>query len=480
MSQISTTPPPAQTESNTARKKREKAEQAAKTATGTATPTNGVETEGAAAANGEQSSDNPYVKELQKQVRNINKKLNSSAKVDSIIAENPKSSLDELLAAKKINADQKAQALKKPGLQAQLAQLEEQLAQYRKIDNDYQTRFSSERQAAEDKHSAELSKIRETTVKEAEANTKTVVKQKLLLFSQFLRAAAAKRVIEEEADTEESKAFEGALLLVYGGDDKAVQAAENIVEGADDFVPSVEGQALSIKYSQLKELTLQHAPYIPDGQWADAVTETNDAVAAEASHINVDTTSDPTITNAGLTELGIQQSATEAPVSTDSGLPAQLSAGDESANKAAGRTWDNAGPSAGPEGSEESFEMVPRDPTETETPHAPAAVAQTNSWADDSAEAAANAAATSATTPAPVDNNDGFHEVQGRRGGHRGHRGDGEGRGRGRGRGGFRGGDRGRGGFRGDRRGGGEHRGGEHRGGEHRGGRGRGQPRGSS
>lgn len=169
------------------------------------------------------------------------------AKVDSIIAENPKSSLDDLVAAKKINADQKAQALKKPALQGQLGQLEEQLVQYKKIDGEYQSRMTSEKEALERKYEAELTSVREEAKKEAEAQTLKVVKQKLLTFSQFLRAAAAKRIVEEEADTEESKAFEGALLLVYGGDDRAVQAAENIVNGSDESVPSVEGQALSVK-----------------------------------------------------------------------------------------------------------------------------------------------------------------------------------------------------------------------------------------
>lgn len=169
------------------------------------------------------------------------------AKVDSILAENPKSSLDDLLASKKINADQKAQASKKPQLQAQLGQLEEQLSQYRKVDSDYQSKLAAEKEALKDKYEGQLNEVRNSAKKEAEADLKTAVRQKLLLFSQFLRAAAAKRVIEEEADTEESKAFEGALLLVYGGDDKAVEAAENIVEGTEETVPSTEGQPLNIK-----------------------------------------------------------------------------------------------------------------------------------------------------------------------------------------------------------------------------------------
>lgn len=216
--------------------------------------------------------------------------------------------------------------------------------------------------------------------------------------------------------------------------------------------------------SQLKQLTLQHAPYVPEGQWTDNVAESTNTTAIDAAHSAVDTASDPTIANAGLTELNAQQPVTPAQNAGDSGLPTQLSAGETGANIAAGRSWDSTGPGAGVDGSEESFEMVPRDLAETDTPHAPAGVMPVNSWADDSAEAAANAAAAAV----PADANDGFREVQGRRGGHRNNRGEGEGRGRGRGRGGFRGGERGRGGFRGDRRGG--------SGGEHRG-RGRGQPR---
>ena len=224
--------------------------------------------------------------------------------------------------------------------------------------------------------------------------------------------------------------------------------------------------------SQLKELTLEHIPY--DGQY-----DSSDAVATEAAQINADSVSDPTLTHAGLTELGAGQTETLQSAAQGTELPAQMSTDSAGANLAAGRTWDNAGQNNGAEESEDSYVIVPRDVSETDI--APAASGQPGSWADDSAEAAANAAAVSGTTP--VDANDGFREVQGRRGGHRNHRGDGEGRGRGgRGRGGFRGdrggGERGgRGGFRGERRGGnGEHRG---DGGEHRGGRGRGQPRSS-
>lgn len=168
-------------------------------------------------------------------------------KLDQILIENPNTSLDDLVASRKINNDQKAQALKKPALQASLTQLEEQIAQYKKVDAEYQARMASERESLTSSHKAEVESLKEQLKKDAEAESKGTLRKKLLVFSQFLRAAAAKRVIEEEADTEESKAFEGALLLVYGGDDKAVDAAVNLIEGADEAVPSVEGTLLSVK-----------------------------------------------------------------------------------------------------------------------------------------------------------------------------------------------------------------------------------------
>ena len=54
-------------------------------------------------------------------------------------------SLDDLVAARKINADQKAQILKKPQLQASLTQLEEQISQYKKFDQEYKARSQTEK-----------------------------------------------------------------------------------------------------------------------------------------------------------------------------------------------------------------------------------------------------------------------------------------------------------------------------------------------
>jgi len=176
------------------------------------------------------------------------------SKVDAILAENPNASLEELVSSRKINADQKAQAQKKPGFQATLKELEEQITQYKKVDADYQSRMTTQRETLTRGHKSELEELKQQLKKDAEAESAKTLQGKLLVFSQFLRAAAAKRSIEDEADTEESRAFEGALLLVYGGDDTAVKTAENLINGSDEAVPSVEGQPTTVKCKDEEKL----------------------------------------------------------------------------------------------------------------------------------------------------------------------------------------------------------------------------------
>lgn len=148
-------------------------------------------------------------------------------------------SLDELLSARKINQDQKAQAQKKPSLQASLTQLEEQITQYKQFDEEYQKRLSAEKSALETAHTNELQKVKEAAVAEAVAEGKKEAKDNLLVLSKFLRAAAAKRQGGDETSPE-NRAFEGALLLVYGGEVGAVVAMESLIAGSDEKVPTVD------------------------------------------------------------------------------------------------------------------------------------------------------------------------------------------------------------------------------------------------
>jgi uncharacterized protein YbcV (DUF1398 family) len=161
-------------------------------------------------------------------------------KVDSIIKENPGLSLDELVDSRKINTDQKAQALKKPQLQSQLSSLEEQLAVYRKIDADYQKQIANEKDNLLSSHVQELDKVREETHTEAAQEAKKELRSNLLTFSRFLAAAANRRNTDDDA-SQEARAFEGALLLVYGGDVNAVDAAIKIIDGSEEKVIGVDG-----------------------------------------------------------------------------------------------------------------------------------------------------------------------------------------------------------------------------------------------
>ncbi|KAF2097515.1 hypothetical protein NA57DRAFT_77772 [Rhizodiscina lignyota] len=448
----------AASESKSARKKKAKAEAAAVSSVATPTSENRPDTPSQdGKSNGvEGGSENPYIKELQKNIRNVNKKLNLMQKVDAIIAEFPDLSLDDLVNTRKINADQRAQALKKPGLQAQLAQFEEQLAQCKKFEQEYQHRLSAEKELLQTGHKAELEKMKETVKAEAAIEAQKSFKQRLLVLSRFLRAAAARRQREDD-DSEETKAFEGALLLVYGGDPAAVAAAEKLIDGTEESVPSTEGTVLNITYAQIKKSALEEAPFAAEEAWVDDVAAADPTPPEQET---IATGTDPTVAHAGLTEIDtVTQipNGTEAADVTDTPqAPPEASAGDDAANAAGESQWDTKAP-----GDEdplaESFEMIPRDPAETESPHEPAPVQSTQSWADDAAEMEANTIKTVNTN-----GSDGFHEVHHRapargrggpqgdnRGGYRG-RGGPRGEGRGRGRGGFRG-DRGGDGYRGGR-----------------------------
>lgn len=168
------------------------------------------------------------------------------SKVTEIVAANPDVPLDELVSTRKINADQKAQYQKKPALEAQLAQLEEQLAQYKKFEQELQDKHAQEKEILQKGHSDELEKLRDTLKAEAALEVKKTFRAQFLTLSRFLRAAAARRQLPEEEDNDLTKAFEGALLQVYGGDPTAVAAAEKLIEGSSDSVPSTDGEILSV------------------------------------------------------------------------------------------------------------------------------------------------------------------------------------------------------------------------------------------
>lgn len=174
----------------------------------------------------------------------------NASKVDSIVAANPDKSLDDLVKEKRINADQKAQILRKPQFEAFLAQFQEQLEQYKKFDQEYKARSQTEKAEFEKIHTEKASKDLKGAVEAAKAEAETTAlkeqKDNLLLLSQFLKLAAIRRGEDEAAELEESKALEGLLAQVYTGDASAVSAMLNLIHGSKDVVTSVHGEALTV------------------------------------------------------------------------------------------------------------------------------------------------------------------------------------------------------------------------------------------
>ena len=207
--------------------------------------------------------------------------------------------------------------------------------------------------------------------------------------------------------------------------------------------------------ARIKTLVLQETPQESEDPFSDEVPTTIPQ-------------SDPTDAHAGLTNGSNFTDGT-----LDTTAPAATSIGAQAGNAIAESSWDAKAPET-IDPLAESYEMVPRDPAETDTPHAPetasstitsAANASGASWADDATataesswadDAQAAAGAEPRTTGPPPTNTaagaDGFQAVHhgSRARGQRPFRGEfrgGRGRGDGRGRpSGGRGDGRGRGG----------------------------------
>ncbi|KAF4126394.1 hypothetical protein GMORB2_0130 [Geosmithia morbida] len=377
----------------------------------------------------------PYIKELQKNIRNVNKKIANASKTDSLLAQHPGKSLDLLVASRIINADQKTQILKKPALEAQVAQYEEQLAQIIKIDEQYRA------QAAADKAELEqrVEKAKAQAVAEAKADFEKTQKANLLLISQFLRLAAYRREDAADPESDESQAIEGVLLAIYTGDDSAVSSMLKLVNGSSDRIVSVPGELLQTNF---------HPTYarITDDQIKTIARTYKMPYDAEAVETDKEVATDPTIANATVNEIAAEgaPSTNGHAVETATNGISNMQVADDAANAAAAANWDTQNDTSS---TLQDWVQVPRNPGETEagSTAAPTKTANRKSWADDHPEPSAQAPV---PTAAAADPGDGFHQVQRNRG-----RSEREGSGhRGRGRGGYRGDGRGRG--RGNRNGG--------------------------
>jgi hypothetical protein len=157
-----------------------------------------------------------------------------------------------------INADQKQQIIKKPALQTQLAQYEEQLAQYIKVDEQYKTQAASEKAEFE----KALEKAKEDAAAQVKEESDKDLRGSLLILSQFLRLAAYRREEAADPESDESQAIEGVLLAIYAGDEGAVSSMLKLVGGSSDQILSVPGEQLdttcksTVYYSSAYDLML--------------------------------------------------------------------------------------------------------------------------------------------------------------------------------------------------------------------------------
>ena len=323
--------------------------------------------------------------------------------------------------------------LKKPALQTQLVQLEEQLSQYRAFAQELEERFSREKATLNETHEQEITRLKEEIATQSQPPEVKDVDEELKVISHFLHAAASKRQ-SEGADSDEGRAFEGILLQVYQGNDTALSTLRNLINGSEEKVNDTDNNPLEFTYAQVKHAALAESAELTAG--------------AEDESAATEPATDPTIANAGLTELddttAIPMRSNGVPEDDVTLAPEQSSTTADAANAVAEASWNpEASMTTEASANGEEWVQVPRVPAETETGlTATPAAPQTESWAEE--------VATSAAEEKPRAENDGFEQVRGRHG---------EGRGRGRGRGGgprgeFRGrgrGGRGGEGFRGAR-----------------------------
>lgn len=181
-------------------------------------------------------------------------------KLDKIQEEHPGQSLDDLVAAKKINNDQRTQGLRKPVLTGQREELNEQLKKYEKFVDEYEEKLVKQKDSLTATHTSAVEAIRAEVTQEVKKEMEIEFKRRLLTFTRFLKAAAGRRQTED--DSEEGKAFESVLCGVYAGDAAAVDCAESLVNGSGEKVPEYTGPVnVSCEYIPSQPLLYFHRIY---------------------------------------------------------------------------------------------------------------------------------------------------------------------------------------------------------------------------
>ncbi|KAL2845443.1 hypothetical protein BJY01DRAFT_182387 [Aspergillus pseudoustus] len=300
-----------------------------------------------------------HYKELQKNLRNNTKRRNATAKVDAIIADHPDKSLEDLVAEGKINADQKAQALKKPALQAAITQAEEQISHYKELATVYEQRLAGQKAELEEAHKQEVESLKEKAAAAAAAvevpePQKEDFDQQLLSLSKFLFTAANLRRTGD-ASSPESRSFEGVLFQVYAGNLDAVASMKKLIDGVDEKISSVEGETLDVTYTKVKQLSEEQTP-------------------AEESIPEAAPATDPTLANAASTELdeppayvAVANDTAAPAVEAETIPPPPQTLVSDAANAVAEAAWEPHTDPLASSTNTEGFVEIPRDPAETDT-----------------------------------------------------------------------------------------------------------------
>ncbi|KAL5593984.1 hypothetical protein BROUX41_001036 [Berkeleyomyces rouxiae] len=414
------------------------------------------------------SSEHPMLKDLQKNIRNISKKITNSQKAETIVAQNPGKSLDELVAARIINKDQKEQVLKKPVQVAQRTQWEEQLAQLVKLTSELRQEALADKTKLQEELLQASYKQREEAVHEAVIKAgdekRVAVHDTLLAVAQFLRLAAARRAEEADQNLDENRALEGVLLQVYSGDEAAVATMLKLVDGSEETTVSTQGEPLQTTYAEVKAAAQAYrSPYDAAEEEAEAEPDsesTTAPVATESVSIEGATEAEATAPSAStetVAEEAQEIEAEGAPVADPEQAPAspeqtiasqdwvkvkhedaEVTPATEQAEPVAepsNKAWSKGGP-----------KNQTQTPKPRSSPKPSGAAYQKKAWADD--------------VPVTAESADGFHQVQRKSSGahqrNDSYRGRGRGEWRG-GRGSFRGGSGGGRGGRGGRGGAAHH-----------------------
>ena len=124
-----------------------------------------------------------------------------------------------------------------------------------------------------------------------------------------LHAAAAKRQTAE-AESEEGRAFEGALLLVYQGNNASLTTLKNLIAGSDDKVTSTLGEPLDYTFAQIKQILQQTAspfgdPLVAGAGLVDALAAVTAAMPPPPNAPPAGTTADMVLSNPGGVYVGL-------------------------------------------------------------------------------------------------------------------------------------------------------------------------------